>query len=595
MAEVREGRGSMVTIKKWLGLCEHPDGDTELRRGEAAAMRNFRVTKEGSLQIRPGYAAKCTLVPGSPVRGLWSGYVNGCRCLLCACGGKVWSVDTAGWTATELGSVADAPAAFFGFNRSVYILDGTEYYVWTGTGSLAPVAGYVPIVATAAPPAGGGTLLEQANKLTGKKRQQFSPDGTSALFRLAETGVDSVDCVKVNGNAVTTGFTADAAAGTVTFGTAPAAGTNTVEIAWTKGTGDRQAVTAMRFSELYNGARDTRVFLYGDGSNRAVYSGLDENGAPTAEYFPDLNILDAGSGNTPVTALVRHFSRLVVFKSDSAYSVQYSAVTLDDGSLTAGFCLTPINRSVGHEAPGQIALVENNPWSLFGGAAYEWKLSGAASGSDERQAGRRSDRVAKTLGTFDLHECLLFDDNERQELYLVCGGRALVYHYAADAWYYYDHIPALCMVSAGGQVYFGTPDGRLMHLSRDYRSDARAEIDAYWESGAMLFDRSWRKKSARQLWVAMKPESQARLTVTVQSDCGSEHARRVISSGLSTFTNAAFHQFSFGTNRKPQVRRLKLRVKKFVYYKLIFSSRSASATATVLSADVLLQETGNVK
>ena len=71
----------------------------------------------------------------------------------------------------------------------------------------------------------------------------------------------------------------------MTFSSAPPKGVNTVTITWRKGTGNRAKVTGMRFAELYNGESDSRVFLYGDGTNEAIFSGLDGNGA-SAEYFP---------------------------------------------------------------------------------------------------------------------------------------------------------------------------------------------------------------------------------------------------------------------------------------------------------------------
>ena len=41
-------------IRAWGGLNENPDGDTKLKMGEAAVMRNFRITRDGNLQRRPG-------------------------------------------------------------------------------------------------------------------------------------------------------------------------------------------------------------------------------------------------------------------------------------------------------------------------------------------------------------------------------------------------------------------------------------------------------------------------------------------------------------------------------------------------------------
>ena len=69
----------------------------------------------------------------------------------------------------------------------------------------------------------------------------------------------------------------------------------------------------------------------------------------------------------------------------------------------------------------------------------------------------------------------------------------------------------------------------------------------------------------------------------------------LFSAGLATFLNMNFAHWSFGTNRKPQLIRSKLKVKKATYYKLILYSLSASATATILSVDIQVRYTGNVK
>ncbi len=586
-------------LQKWLGLNESPDGDTGLKLGEAAVMRNFRVTREGHLQIRPGYAPVCTLAEGSPVRGLWSGYVNGEPHLLCACGGHLWDMDSraglepasAGdWTKTDLGEIADEDAFFFGFAQKVYLLTGREYYRWDGAGSVEAVEGYVPIVATAAPPAGGGTLLERVNVLTGKKRARYSPDGQAVRFQLPETGIDEV--LGVEGTGIS--WTADPESGAVTFASAPAKGVNTVTITWRKGDGCREKVTAMRWAEFYNGATDARVFLYGDGTNETVYSDLDENGQPSAEYFPEMNVMAVDSANTPITAMIRHYDRLLVFKSDAAYTARYDAMTLETGTVTAAFYATPLNRGLGCVTPGQARLVQNYPRTLFGRSVYTWALASGAT-RDERNAQRISDRVETTLAGFDLASCVTFDDERRQEYYVLCGGRAVIHNYGNDAWYSYDHFPARRMVCVDGELYFGTEDGRLMHFSRKYRNDDRESINAYWESGALDFDRDWRRKYSTELWVSIKPESQARVTVTAQSNRKSEYVKREVAVGLSTFANVSFAHWSFRTNRKPQVQRVRLKVRKFTFCKLIFSSCSASATATVLAADFRVRYAGKVR
>ncbi|MPM25965.1 hypothetical protein SDC9_72466 [bioreactor metagenome] len=604
MASISIGRGgSLYSVRRWLGLNENPGGDTELGWGEAAVMRNFRVTKEGSLQIRPGYAEKLTLVQDAPVRGMWTGYVAGRFVWLAACGGQVWRIDKTAWTAEAIGAVADEQVTFFPFSGKVYLLDGSEYYVWDGE-TFQTVAGYIPIVATATPPAGGGTLLEPVNKLTGKKRQHFSPNGSATVFQLAEKAVDSIDSVKLGGAEVTTGITRNTAAGTVTWTAAPAAGTNTLEITWTKGTGDRARMTGQRFAEAYNGYTDSRIFLYGDGTNKAYYSGLDEHGSPTAEYFPDLNVLSVGEENTPITAMVRQFSKLMVFKPDSTYLTDYSSLTLEDGSVTAGFYTRGVERNVGHASPGQVRLVNNFPISLAGNSAYRWGLLYSGGVQDERNARRISDRIRDTLGGLKLDEAVTFDDEWNRELWIVQGETACIYQYANEAqgdfsyknnlWYVYTGIPAASFISVEGALYFGTRSGALMHMSRNYHSDGGRPIDAYWESGSIYFKSDTQRKWSSEVWVAMKPEGQARVRIASLNETGGEPVGGVLSSGLSSFSHLSFSHLSFGTSRRPRVRRLRIKIRKFIYYKLTISSLSASATATVLSVDIRVRDAGTV-
>ena len=133
-------------------------------------------------------------------------------------------------------------------------------------------------------------------------------------------------------------------------------------------------------------ARQNRIFLYGNGTNKAYYSGLDENGQATAEYFPDLNVLDVGTSNTPITSLIRHYNQLLAFKSDSTFLVDYDYITLSNGTVTAGFYTKALTKDTGNIAPAQVKMVNNFPVSLHGNSAYRWSLFYSSGTQDERQA-----------------------------------------------------------------------------------------------------------------------------------------------------------------------------------------------------------------
>ena len=323
----------VFTIKKFLGLNESNDGDTQLKLGEASVLKNFEITNEYHLRVRPGYNTLHAFT--GPVRGMWHGYVAGGEVTVCAADGAVWNMTEDG--AENIGDILDAPTTFFGFGDKLYILNGSEYLVWDGIGYVETVGGYVPVIVTASAPGGGGTTLEPVNMLTGKRRVRFSADGTAKVYQLPEKNVASIDFVFVEKAEVTTGFTVDKAAGTVTFTEAPAQGSNNVEVFYNVANTLRAKIEKMRFSEFFNGASDTRVFLYGDGSNKAYYCGVTETGEASAEYFPDLYEVQIGTANTPITAMSRHYSKLLVFKPEAVYATSYSAITLEDGSTTAGF------------------------------------------------------------------------------------------------------------------------------------------------------------------------------------------------------------------------------------------------------------------
>lgn len=522
------------------------------------------------------------------VRALWSGFVAGQEVLCAACNGYLWQLslsDDGMWSKTACGTIdTDEDVFMFGFSDSLYLLNGSQYRVWDGT-ALTDVGGYRPLVAVSIPPEGGGTALEQVNKLTGARRVRVSPDGTATVFHLPEQNLASVDYVRyVATGADIEDYDVSLTNGTVTITPAPAEGTNSIEIGYSVADDTADEIQAMRYAELYNGSQDTRVFVYGDGTNRCFYSGIDYDGLPRADYFPDLNVAHVGDGNTPITAMIRHYDRLLCFKLDSAWAIGYSQVTLADGTVTAGFYVSPVNRSVGNCAPGQAVLVENRPRTLDGRSVVEWK-STSSSGNingDERNAERVSQRVDETIRTFDLATAKTFYDKYAHEYYVIgSDGTALVHGIDADAWYVYTNFAARCLINYMDELYFGTADGYLRHFSTEYFSDEGEAIDAYWESGSMPFAADFQRKYSAMLWVGIRPDDNGYLEVSAKTDRKTDFA-------VYSFETADAAQV-------PEMNRIKLKAKKFTYYNLILVNNTSDTTATVVSVDIRVRGTGYVR
>ena len=77
-----------------------------------------------------------------------------------------------------------------------------------------------------------------------------------------------------------------------------------------------------------------------------------------------------------------------------------------------------------------------------------------------------------------------------------------------------------------------------------------------------------------------------RVRVTVEDNRRSDYPEREVAYSLANFTHANFAHWSFRTNNKPQVRRVKLHVRRATFLRIIYKSLSASATATVIQTDI---------
>lgn len=337
----------------------------------------------------------------------------------------------------------------------------------------------------------------------------------------------------------------------------------------------RDDLLQMKYTEMFNGAQDNRIFLYGDGSCKTYYSGITETGRASAEYFPDLNEAEIGATNAPLTALVKHYNRLLAFKDNEAYSIYASVMTLADGSATTGFYITSVNKDIGCAPSAQAILVENRIRTLDGCDIYEWRPTSNTGNItyDQRNAERISQRIQRTLGGFDLAKSIMHYDKYRHEFYCICGGTALVQNVDANAWYEYGGFDVAQICDHEGKNFCLLSDGGLATLVYDAQPDA----EAVFESGDIDYDKPNVLKYSPEVWVNIKPENGKAFAVGVSSDTGDTR-----SADLTAPTVGAV---------KPTMRtRLKLR--KLTTSKLRLSTTSRM---TITGAQINIAYTNNVK
>lgn len=609
----------MYTVDKFLGLNEAADGYTELRMGQSSQHVNWAITDGFNLATRPGVQRLDFLGERepAPILAMWAGYA-GEREYMVLADLKEGKDRIFLYIANNTGSYAlykqfdgqlgltEAEGAFvkiFPFGGKIYVMSSGKTVVFEND-HFREDEPYIPLVIAGANPDGGGTTLENINLLTGLRRIDYSPDGEQTRFWLPQEATEIIRIVIDNEEKdVAEAGSFDAETHKFTFNEAPVKGVGNVEI--TYGTdadtaeAERLKIVRMPLAESYNGSTDTRLFVAGDGSNICYYTGLPQSGEVTALYFPAMNEVAVDMSDSPITGLRRHYSKLLVFKPDGTFTITYEPVTLADGKVIAGFFLRAANREFGSDVLGQVQTVDNYPRTVTRGGVYEWRITSSYY-QDERYAKRVSDKVQRTLERADLSRVRTCDDNHAKTYYVFLNddeGTVLVSRYAIDRediWCVYkgNRFKGVknATVFAGRMVFSGEKE--VFFLDESLSTDAAEqpggepeEIEAVWESGFMDFGADFRKKYSSTIYVSMQPQSNSAVTVTAQTDRRSEYLEKLLQANIFGWPNANFVDWTFDVNDTPRIQKVRLKVKKFVYYKLIFKTAGKGSKATILGYD----------
>lgn len=584
-----------IEIDKFLGLNESI-GETEVKLGEAVRMENFRITSNYKVQNRPGMQTLIDYGNTKAVQGLWYGSVGAKTVLVSVNNSKAYEYDFAAEANTEIGTFSvDAPTTIFWFEGKLYFLNGADYKEYNGT-TFQDVDPYIPTIAIGSPPAGGGTLFEEINLLTGKKKQEFVGNGTATTYQLAETGISAATVlVTINGTSKTEGthFTVNRTNGTVDFaaGSAPSGAPvmdADVIITWEKVvSGHADMVRKCRYAIDFGPGNDTAIFMWGnpDQKNYRRWSGTLR-----ANYFPVNNFTKVGSDDYAITDIVPQYSRQIIFKENRTY-YSYPEYIVDIEKYD--YPVYDLNEAVGHIAPGQAQLVENYPVSLKGNAIWRWTNT---STEDERNAGIISERIRNSLQELDLKSAITFDHQKAKEYWLNVGSEIFIWNYGNDTFYKYSGISGQCYLEANDTVYCGKA-GAIDEISESYLSDNGMAISKVLELGFTDFNVNHLRKNSRKLWLTIQPDSRTSVGVRWQTDKKALPAEKELdfAYNLLDFGSVDFGDFTFLTNRNPQPFRAKIRAKKYAYIKFLFSNNEPDETLTILSLKVMADTTSEVK
>lgn len=608
----------MFTVDRFLGLNESGDGETELKMGEASRMQNFLVTDSYNLKLRPGIRRVDLREDreGAVILNMWSGFFGNEELLVICdfCQGRdrifLYKKDTGKNHVLKqkaegvlgLNSEKNSFVNIFTFNGELHITSAAKTVGYNGV--FYEKTPYVPLVIAGAAPSGGGTTLENINLLTPLRRMNFSADGESTVFCLPSEAREVVSVTVDNSiYPPETAGSFDPETQEFTFLNPPEKGVGNIEITYSADPAlteeARMQIIRCGLHEEYNGSTDTRLFVAGNGTNKVFYTGVTDQGEPSAMYFPALNEVSVDMSGSPVTGLLRHYSKLLVFKADGTHCISYEPVTLTDGSTVAGFYLRPMNREYGSEVMGQVQTVNNYPRTITKNSIYEWHITSSYY-RDERYAKRISDVVQKTLNRADVSRIVTCDDDYSKSYYVFLNdreGTVLVNRYELGkegVWCVYRSslfrnvryamMHGDQMIFANEREAFAFEESLTMDAAEETGGQPQ-KITALWESGFMSFGADFRRKYSSIVYVSVKPQFNSEIIITAQTDKRADYMEKVIEDSVFEWENANFPDWTFNTNDRPQIRRIRLKIKKFVYYKLIFKIEKEGAKGTITGFD----------
>ena len=496
-----------------------------LEDGESPDMVNFKINDGFCLEKRAGYTR--VLESQDPIRGVWYGKREGKDCYLVVRGNTLFHSET-GFADVTAVSGEEIPGEekvfFFPFSRSIYLLTGTQIMKYTGDQVSVPEP-YAPLVMTSTTPSGNGTLFEEPNLLGNKMRQLFSPDGESYVFVPALRGIYGVSEVKENGRVIPdTRYYWDISIQALQLLYLPRRGYDTLEVTYLVERDEEAAkrINECRFAVSFGGASDTRAFLYGNPNTPAIryHSGMVD-GEPSLEYFPENAYTFVGSG-APITAIMRHYDRQIIFTENAAYYSYLEYLTGENGKLIASFPVFPLSDDRGSLPPGQALLIENTPCSFNKEGLFRWVSTNIR---DERNAVCISQAIAQRLRQEDASRAILFHRKANSELFICCQGHLYIYNYRLKVFYYYEIPDASGFFEVEGVLYFF--DASSIFVVGGTTDDG-APISAVWSSKTFSFQNPLKKKNLHRFLLYAKAPDGASAEIRLDADGGARSETKEI-------------------------------------------------------------------
>lgn len=436
--------------------------------------KNYNTSIGKCIETRPGMALLRSI--SNTVYGLFFYEVGNVEHTIIHSGTKLYDGEKIIYT-----EMKPARSQYFVYNNILYIKDGIHYLEYDGE-TCQDVVGFIPTTSIGRNPAGGGTIYQDVNLLTGIRKNTFTADGKSTVFVLDAQNIDTDFAIIVMVNdqvkKLNSDYTVNTTRGEITFSVAPPTpdtdGQDNVSITFRRTVaGYRDRIEKCTLLTVF----DNRVFFSGnpDYPNAVFHSSLDN-----PRYCSDLDYYNEGLDLSPVRQMVAGNNALWVFKepSQANTTVFYHNPVIDDiygkiypsthSSISTGCIGNAVNFN-----DDIVFFSDRGMEAITGDITTEQVLSHRSSFVDSRLINEANykDMILEEWNGYLLvivdNKVYLADSNQKS---------TVIDHYEYE-WYYFELEKKItCTLVKDGVLYLGTEDG--IYTLSDMSNER--EINSYW-------------------------------------------------------------------------------------------------------------------
>lgn len=460
---------------------------------------------------------------------------------------------------------------------------------------------YVPLIMKNCNPAGIGVgdPFEAENRLSPKKRVQYTADGVTQDYYLPtaatdDPAVDRILEVIVDGQTLVYGrendYTYSLSRAMVHFNTPPSnhnnLAVNNVEIVYSKRNKTAyDSIMSCKYGMSFGGSTSLCILLAGcEAQPNAVFWNANNEVAMDPGYWPMSTYNLCGDADDPVTGFGKQQQMCVVFKKNSIGRLGFDMQTVDDVSYPA-FNYFNINAETGCDLPWTIRLCNNNlvfcntelgvHYLKNSTAAYENNVECI---SQKVNGGVHAGNVGllnhiRSKSSDPDSVCSITDGRR----YLLCipGGYTYEWDYELSTWeqptwFYHTNINAIAFfktIDTEAKLWHVDKSSRITEFVRNFK-DYDEGIEKIYQFPYFSFDSYDRLKSIMSVLFCTRYDREQDIKIEWQCDYCNERERNNIKTkaGRSLvprdlthrdFSVLAASDFAFVARRKPGFKHIK--------------------------------------